>query len=447
MRKHVRSKKERKDKGDGFNAESKLSIEPRMGGNSLLKPKGPDAGYTVNEVIDTLNFCIRDAHNKGRRVGRIGFGSVQVSMQAGARFYSMPEKNGADKYTEVELGYPSKKPTEEILRYAEEPEKPTDTVYGYVPIELVAKWILKEVGDKNASETESITGNVNQKTQAELRELLRDPNYLPTWDDAQKAFPKNEGYGCNLDWFRFCNEKEHRIFELINKEHLEKLTDYVIGRIHAYDIPSEERQAIVVEAGSGDGKLTHYLQKIIDEKAPGLAKVIATDSGKWEINQDFPVEQMDFETAISTHHPDIVIQSWLGYRQDSTATFRSESSVKEYILIGEPEGGCCGDTVRTWGEPYSLDVDNLMEDGAITWDDVEGLVVKEGNNERVISAHEADGFTRVDLDEISKFNICRSDYSPGEEMHSCTVAFVRDSTPLPEMLRKKLNRLFNKLGR
>ena len=69
----------------------------------------------------------------------------QVSIQASEYHYCSPRETGLNHYDEVELGFPNKA-DEELLDYAEEPEKPTDTVYGYVPIDLVDKVIMKHGG-------------------------------------------------------------------------------------------------------------------------------------------------------------------------------------------------------------------------------------------------------------------------------------------------------------
>ena len=45
---------------------------------------------------------------------------------------------------EVEVGFPSKR-IEALTPYAEEPDKPTDTVYGYVP-EIVMTYIIEQCG-------------------------------------------------------------------------------------------------------------------------------------------------------------------------------------------------------------------------------------------------------------------------------------------------------------
>ena len=55
-----------------------------------------------------------------------------VSIQAGDGKYSNPRIDEALSYTEVELGYPSH-PDPLIIKYAEMGDRPTDTVYPYVP--------------------------------------------------------------------------------------------------------------------------------------------------------------------------------------------------------------------------------------------------------------------------------------------------------------------------
>jgi hypothetical protein len=63
-----------------------------------------------------------------------------VSIQANRGAYCNPRTNIATWY-EVELGFPSHVPPDFILEYAEERDRPTDTVYGYVPVELVERML------------------------------------------------------------------------------------------------------------------------------------------------------------------------------------------------------------------------------------------------------------------------------------------------------------------
>jgi hypothetical protein len=94
-----------------------------------------------------------------------------------------------------------------------------------------------------------------------------------------------------------------------------------------------------------------------------------------------------------------------------TSDIRNKESVKEYLLIGvtaETGFGQCGDPWRTWGS-YSPD--------------------EEREFKGKIPHYQVDGFKREDLDEISKYQICRDDYlhEKGDIVqHSKTVSFRRN---------------------
>ena len=60
----------------------------------------------------------------------------KMSVQAGFSNYCTPREDYADRYDAVEVGYPSER-EELLMPYAEEPDSPTATVYGYVPSETV----------------------------------------------------------------------------------------------------------------------------------------------------------------------------------------------------------------------------------------------------------------------------------------------------------------------
>ena len=67
-----------------------------------------------------------------------------MSVQASSTAYCSPRLNDA-RYYEVEIGFPSEKEPL-IIQYAEDWEKPTDTVYGYVPVNTVYLVITKHGG-------------------------------------------------------------------------------------------------------------------------------------------------------------------------------------------------------------------------------------------------------------------------------------------------------------
>ena len=70
-----------------------------------------------------------------------------VSVQASEFHYCSPRLNGLQDYKSVELGLPSME-DELINEYADSGDDYTDTVYGYVPIEIVEKLIEKHGGIK-----------------------------------------------------------------------------------------------------------------------------------------------------------------------------------------------------------------------------------------------------------------------------------------------------------
>ena len=69
----------------------------------------------------------------------------RMSVQAHHGAYCSPRDDGAEQYTLVEIGFPS---TEEplIMPWCEDDRKPTDTVYGYVPVDVVTNVIVKHGG-------------------------------------------------------------------------------------------------------------------------------------------------------------------------------------------------------------------------------------------------------------------------------------------------------------
>ena len=68
-----------------------------------------------------------------------------MSVQAHAGAYCIPRMTGAPIYREVEVGFPSER-EELLMEWAEEAHKPTDTVYGFVPVRVVTNVIAKHGG-------------------------------------------------------------------------------------------------------------------------------------------------------------------------------------------------------------------------------------------------------------------------------------------------------------
>ena len=68
-----------------------------------------------------------------------------VSIQASGTHYCTPRSNAVSAYESVELGFPSR-PCIFIKDYAENPEKLTESIYGYVPAHVVRKMIAAHGG-------------------------------------------------------------------------------------------------------------------------------------------------------------------------------------------------------------------------------------------------------------------------------------------------------------
>ena len=68
-----------------------------------------------------------------------------MSVQANEGAYCTPRIDKAAKYTAVEVGYPSDR-EDLLMEWAESPQKPTETVYGYVPATQITLVVAKHGG-------------------------------------------------------------------------------------------------------------------------------------------------------------------------------------------------------------------------------------------------------------------------------------------------------------
>jgi len=68
-----------------------------------------------------------------------------MSVQANEAAYCHPRIDEANKYTAVEVGFPSDRENL-LMEWAESPEKPTETVYGYVPATQITLVVAKHGG-------------------------------------------------------------------------------------------------------------------------------------------------------------------------------------------------------------------------------------------------------------------------------------------------------------
>ncbi len=94
----------------------------------------------TNEFFNTVGS------NRNRQV--VCADGFTMSVQAHDGAYCTPRIDNAPKYTHVEVGFPSQR-EDLIMKYAEEPDVPTQTVYGYVPVQTVTNVIAKHGGIVN----------------------------------------------------------------------------------------------------------------------------------------------------------------------------------------------------------------------------------------------------------------------------------------------------------
>lgn len=86
---------------------------------------------------------------------------LNLSVQASLYHYSQPRVSNADYYSAFEIGFPSEK-IESIMDYAEDTEMPTETVYGYVPDDVIDKIIQDNGGIDLAKMMEGYISLYNQ---------------------------------------------------------------------------------------------------------------------------------------------------------------------------------------------------------------------------------------------------------------------------------------------
>lgn len=104
-----------------------------------------DKRFAINYDFDYSNLTV-DESVPTTRTRIILADGESVSVQANEYCYCHPQNNMSwidlssftVPYYEYELGFPSFV-AQEWMEYAEQSEKPTGTVYGYVPVELVQK--------------------------------------------------------------------------------------------------------------------------------------------------------------------------------------------------------------------------------------------------------------------------------------------------------------------
>ena len=247
------------------------------------------------------------------------------------------------------------------------------------------------------------------KARSAAEKMIKDPVYLPTFEEAKTLLygyddSCGNGFRCGVDG----DNQSNVIFELFTAEYISALGDYLKQRVD--ELNRNGQPVTILEVGAGRGKLTYSLREYLTDlfEPDTMPRLVATDDFSWGQEVSFPVEDLDYRDAIQKYSPQIIIQSWMPCEEDFTGTFRRCDSVEEFILIGEGPEGCCGDSCPIlWRE---------MDD--------EGEAPPNPN----YTFRDSDGFIGADLEQLSKYQVCRTDYVVDPEKlagHSCTYSFKR----------------------
>ena len=258
-------------------------------------------------------------------------------------------------------------------------------------------------------------------TAEELMDKMLDPFFLPPQELVYSHFRKFNAYKSTpeqLKWQNFMRLGEGKnIFEIWTKEYINAFGNYLAQRVEELG-GTKENPIIILEVGAGDGRLTHFLQQKMNEKVPDKVRLIASDSGSWEISPSFPVENINHKEALEKYNPKIIICSWMPNHVDLTKEFRATKSVNEYILIGMADNNMSGDAWQTWGATWA----NFLE-----------------SEERIKDEplYERDGFERIDHHDLRSLQLSRIEVMDGPTTQpdtiptkSTTVSFKRKRQPL-----------------
>ena len=103
--------------------------------------------FADDRVNASINFRSYDGHRYLNLIPAVEcIDGFTVSVQASHTHYCTP-RNSEGPWTEVELGFPSKK-VPSLRQYRDGPPPDTDTVFAYVPIEKVAALLVRHGGLK-----------------------------------------------------------------------------------------------------------------------------------------------------------------------------------------------------------------------------------------------------------------------------------------------------------
>lgn len=95
-------------------------------------------------ILFSINAYIMSNRNNGFTDKIVCKNGLTLSVQASSFHYCSP-RNDSGPWNKVEVGYPSRK-IEDLMEYAENPAAPTETVYAFVPHDVIEKIVLDNGG-------------------------------------------------------------------------------------------------------------------------------------------------------------------------------------------------------------------------------------------------------------------------------------------------------------
>lgn len=100
----------------------------------------------MKNILEFLKATYTETNPTKIRPALVCSDGFQMSVQASYFHYCDPRQTLSDSdYNEVEIGFPSIQESL-IMEYAENPENPTKTVYGWVPTGVVDEVLVKHGG-------------------------------------------------------------------------------------------------------------------------------------------------------------------------------------------------------------------------------------------------------------------------------------------------------------
>ena len=247
----------------------------------------------------------------------------------------------------------------------------------------------------------------------------------------------------------FSEKPRKPMYEVFTREHVAGLAAYFRARaVYVLGAEASTRCLRVLEIGAGSGTLSRALAAATRAMDASDGRVggerFSTPSVTYHATDDYSFRErtnsrsrepfasstssisdsdVDYEKTVRAADyrvalrdsaacdgspPDVVLICWHPIREDWTRTVRLTPSVFEYVLVGETDSGACGRPAETWGLSGGAP-DELSDELSDEWQ----------------PPHEADGFERVDLDALSKHQVCRTDEPWLKARRSGTVSFRR----------------------